>query len=251
MGLLHEAEVSPVVRLGPSYCRILLMKMSLSGPAPSIACLAFRRRGSQGKVVARFRTPVPLPTPLVEAPSAVSGGSLMVTFEAFILEVVKRRPTDDDWKRQICYALLGLAGESATLLHVSREWAPPARAPRRTALLTVLGPFEVYRALAYYQLDCRPSSTYSPRIPVSLEASAQEVAMQTGRLATHVREWMFERMWLDRRLNETFVAFESARRRYYQLLDVQQEDVWHLYAAGAWREESGREMMSTAAGVVT
>lgn len=155
-----------------------------------------------------------------------------MTFETFILEVVRQRPRDDDWKRQLCYALLGLAGESAAFARGCHAWQEGKPLASPGLLRSVLVPLEVSRALTYYQLDQRPCSTAPAETCRGLREASSDMVLHAGRLVGLVRDWIFHRAWLDRRLEDTCRDFEVARAQCYRLLCVDEVDVWQMYVEG-------------------
>ena len=156
-----------------------------------------------------------------------------MTFEQFVTHAVRNRPEEEQWQLQVCYALLGLAGETAQLLDFSRQWSANSYYASTTNLVRRLGPFEFYRALAYYQLDKRPGLLIpSDDEFARLYEFAEGMAVQAGVLNIQVRDWLFHRRMLDERVDEALRRFEVARHGFYRLLQLDPQDVWQLLVAG-------------------
>lgn len=154
-------------------------------------------------------------------------------FEDFVLEAVRRRPADDNWQRQACYALLGLAGEAGQILDECRQWSAEGHLPAGHLLRRRFWGLEFYRALCYYQLDLRPGRAVASLADFgSLGEVGELLSIEVGRLASLVAGWLFHRQWLDERSAESLRRFEAERERLYAVLGVKEEDVWLEFLTG-------------------
>lgn len=161
-----------------------------------------------------------------------------VTFEEFVTHAVRNRPEEEQWQLQVCYALLGLAGETAQLVELARQLSVGSYYGSTTSLLRRLGPFEFYRALAYYQLDKRPGQLVpSGEKFARLFEFAEGMMVQVGSLNIQVKDWLYHRQALDDRADDALRNFEVARRSFYRLLQVDPQDVWELHVAGLAKQQ--------------
>ncbi len=154
-------------------------------------------------------------------------------FEDFLIQSVRRRPDDENWQRQACYALLGLSSEAAQVLDECRRWAADGQLPLGQTLRRRFWGLEFYRALCYYQLDLRPVRT-APSLSGfgGLPETGELLCIEAGRLSSLVSGWLFRRQWLDERAVESLRRFEAERQRLYTVLGVAETDVWAEFLAG-------------------
>ena len=57
------------------------------------------------------------------------------------------------------------------------------------------------------------------------------MVMCAGQLVVLVRNWIFHRTWLDRRLGDACRDFERARAECYALLGVDEREVWQMHVS--------------------
>jgi len=148
-------------------------------------------------------------------------------FEVFVLDCVKHRPAELDWRGHLAHAMLGLVGETSRLLELTELWSISATRPEAHRMLRRLERLEYFRALLYYQLDQRPKAI--PRVPqgrTELEYVARQMSVQAGRLAMLINDWLNHGQWLDERVALAFHRFEQARARFLDLVEVNASEIW-------------------------
>ena len=150
-----------------------------------------------------------------------------VDFETYLLQCLRSSPVDLEWQRHLLYVTIGLISESTELVDFMGHCRDVNDPFNRRQLVQRVERFEFYRALAYYRLDLRPTASHPPvRRPAFALEAAIGLAVNAGRAAGLVNEWMFHRHSLDEHIRFTMNRLDAYRRVFYELVALDPEQVW-------------------------
>jgi hypothetical protein len=155
-----------------------------------------------------------------------------MSFEEYLITVVRNRPQELKWQESICHGVMGLAGHTANLVTLVQSGRVAFDAPSR--LTEALSQIEAYRALAYYQLDVRPSApaSFLPRGATTPAGAAISMLVESGHLVHLINAWLHGRRTLpSQRLAVALERFDAARGMLYEALGTSPESLWGGEAA--------------------
>lgn len=155
-----------------------------------------------------------------------------MSFEEYLITVVRNRPHDLKWQEAICHAVMGLAGHTANLVTLVQGGRLAYDAPSH--LTEALSQVEAFRALAYYQLDVRPLARVkvSQRGATTPAGAAISMLVEAGQMSHLVNAWLHGRRALTtERLILPLERFDDARQMLYDALGASPESLWGGQAA--------------------
>lgn len=146
-------------------------------------------------------------------------------FEEYLLQLLRRR-VGNDWKLQVCDAVLGLCAEAARFAEVAGSW-PDRGVPNLGQQVQALIAFEQFRALCYYQLDQRPPrQDWIPEPDENLDDVLRGLLMSAGHLADAISGWLFRGEPVEAESRLALARLEHHRTALYGHLQVKPFEVW-------------------------
>lgn len=152
-----------------------------------------------------------------------------MTFADFALDASAERPLGRG--RDVCYSVMGLAGETADVLDIAVEWALQPELPPARRLIRKLGYVEHYRALVYVDLARVPARTAMPRGSAGASDAATAMMVAAGRLVLLLKNGIFHEQWADDQVANALLEFDEARLTFYRQFDLEPEDIWLAHVA--------------------